>query len=265
MKFKHYYKQIMLNEGGNAIENATSINKEDIQPTIDELSKEIFIPNGLNKSNWVFVGSTNKKTKSHDIDIAIKIAYDELEDILKKSKLQYKAFPGFGIFSIGYKIPNSNNIVQIDLIPTDDLQYTSFIYFSPSEKQSNYSGVERTELLKAIAHEIKHEILERFDDGEVKRESLLILSPRDGLVKAENSFVSPKTGARVKSKQNVKREKITKNVNEILKLLFGDSISEADVETYEDILALVKNPNFKWKNKQKQLLDYFNYVMERKQ
>jgi hypothetical protein len=59
----------VLNEGGNAIANAERIPRNFIQPTFNQIKKQIIYPI-FGKDNDIFLlGSTGKKETSGDMDI----------------------------------------------------------------------------------------------------------------------------------------------------------------------------------------------------
>ena len=192
------------------------------------------------------LGGSGKKEASGDIDIAVseesvkkktgKTVDEAVIDIVDKINatnksfdLQYEFLPGFNILSVAFPQYNvggrSKQTVQVDFMGTDNLEYTKFIYFSPSDKETfaPAPGIYRTELLKAIIKATTYKIDAKFpEDGSVKDMSYMSLSPNNGLVMSKYTFESPKTGRRLKNKILADQKNIRKNVNKIIKIMFRE-------------------------------------------
>jgi len=269
-RFKKYYTKLL--EGGRAVSNVSSIAQKDILPTVNNLKEDVFYPIGLDKdeSDWALLGSAGKKeTDSKDIDVGIltdKSAFDKIISIAEEKGLEHNLLSGFDILSIAYPINGTNSLVQVDLIPTDNMDYTKFIYWSPNATDTAYSkpGLYRTEFLKSVAREIQKEITETFDDGEPKTIRSWILDPRTGLMQAEDTYESPKTGNRVTGKQKISRDLITSDVNEILVKLLGEGATLDDVNSLETINDRINHADFPYPDQVESIQDYFLNVINRK-
>ena len=171
----------------------------------------------------------------------------------------------FNLIKQNYRIW-SNSLVQVDLIPTSNMDYTKFIYWSPNASDTEYSkpGLYRTEMLKSVAREIQKEIIEKFDDGDTKVIKSWILDPRSGLMQAEDTYESEKTGNRVTGKQKISRELITDDVNEILAKLLGEGATLDDVYSFETINERIKHGDFPYPSQVDAIQDYFLNVINRK-
>ena len=259
-------------EGGRAVANVSSIAQKDIPPTVENLKSDVFYPIGLDKdeSDWALLGSAGKKeTDSKDIDIALlsdKSVLDKITSIMEEKGLEHNLLSGFDILSIAYPINGTDNLVQVDLIPTDNMDYTQFMYWSPNAADTQYSkpGLYRTELLKSVAREIQKEITETFEDGEPKTIKSWILDPRSGLMQVEDTYESSKTGNRVDNKQKVSRDLITNDVNDIVTKLFGEGATVEDAYSFETINDRMNHEDFPHSDQVQSIQDYFLNVIDRK-
>lgn len=248
MKFD---KLLILLEGGNAVKNSGRIHKQKVISTYEKIKKDLFP--ALKVTDSKLIGSSGKKETSGDIDIGIitEITPEEISDYLSKTYETYKR---------GNLVSFSYDGMQIDLIITDSLDYVDFSYYSP--EKSKYSGLHRTELLKAIARVMEYKVDEKFDDGEAKVISRIILDPNRGLMKAKDTYESTKTGNRVKSKQKLSRDIITNDPEKIVKLLLGDNAKLSDAESFESIFSYLKSGKSKHNNEtiKKILEEYVNEI-----
>ena len=105
-------------------------------------------------------------------------------------------------------------------------------------------------------------IIETFDDGEPKLVSSLILDSRIGLVKAEDSYVSDKTGNRVSTKQKIKRDFITDDIDKIITKILGEGATIEDTNSFETIWKRINHEDFPYPNKIEDIKEYFLNVLE---
>ena len=142
-----------------AMPDSGVIHITDIKPTLIELEKYLDIDLQNNT-----VGSAGKRTYSGDIDIAINISTDKVDDFISKLKsipnvLEVKKT---SIIMTTVKIPNWNPVkykgvngtgyVQIDFMFSSTPEFLKLFYHSPYEQDSKYKGIYRNILLGAIAH-----------------------------------------------------------------------------------------------------------------
>ena len=164
-----------LNEGGKAVANVMPIQAEYVMPTLKDIDKKIlqrFLK--LKGKDWAALGSTGKKLpgqSSGDIDIAIdinKIASDlkipleevgqKIYDILESAypKMDKNYMKGLSIISLAYPIKGSGGNVQVDLMLQDNIEFAKWMFHSPdfTKQESQWKGLYRTELLKAIGNAV---------------------------------------------------------------------------------------------------------------
>ena len=177
-----YYKNVyssLICEGGNAIEGVSKILLKNIASTLNDLQKNVFNRIGISKNRWTTVGSTGKKEKSGDLDLALENQvlqqlYPSIEDpdkLLERFVLDLKFQDNVidpiilgGQIHFGYPIigqPKEN--VQIDIIPTNNLKWTKFRYYGPTPNESKYKGAHRSYLLRSLMRNISVEKADNLD------------------------------------------------------------------------------------------------------
>jgi hypothetical protein len=244
--------------GGLAVKNVKPIDQDKIIPTLESFNNTVLSKLGNLKQNkdWCVLGSALKKSsQSNDIDIAIDVSSMRLRTLLDACKsicelcssinLDFNFMQGISIVSISYPIFGTSDLVQIDLIPTDDLDYTSWVYWSPHEKESKEIkqrfGLYRTEFIRAIASEIDKRIITRFEDGSPKTLSRYSFNFNTGLSRKIVSFEG--------KKGKTKTEKILtfdesfghiKSPEKIIETLFGNKYTRESVSSYENVLDTLK-------------------------
>ena len=174
-------------EGGNAV-TASKINQENVADTLKSINKVLLPKLNLKPNQVRSLGSTGKKNpgeQSGDIDLAIdtkaivannkwnvkdkKDVVELIEKIVKRVSKDVNASPGFGIVSLAFPIANTDGkqkgeSVQLDLMLTDNLDYTSFAFHSPRSSESKYKGYYRNFLLSAIS-KVNMKVLKKDADG----------------------------------------------------------------------------------------------------
>jgi len=281
-----------LNEGGKAVDNVMPINAEDTLPTLKDIDSKIltrFLK--LSGKDWAALGSTGKKLpgqSSGDIDIAIdvnKIAsnfkipieevgqkiYDTLESAYPKMDKNY--MKGLGIISIAYPIKGSGGNVQVDLMLQDDIDFAKWMFHSPdfTKNESQWKGLYRTELLKAIGNAVTvPELTTYWDDefdgkykGEIKKLGRIMLDPNKGYKKQVKSFVG-KTGKPVTTGTSEWEEFVSKDPEMITKSLLGVDATLKDTNSFETVWKVIKSKDFPWKQHIPEIVEYFVDVLTRK-
>lgn len=139
--FLNESRLIKLNEGGNAIKiNVRPIKQTEIEATLNDFETKIFSKLGLEKEDWCLLGSAGKKLPnevSGDLDLGISLfkicdalncsiedLFESLSEFFTKNfpTLEINPMKGMFVFSVGFPIvPFDGNVVQVDLMPTDDL------------------------------------------------------------------------------------------------------------------------------------------------
>lgn len=267
MTFKKFYN---INEGGNAFKETISIQQKDIQKTVDTLESDVLEPLGFKTKgkDWELLGSALKKSApSGDIDIALVVKSiehfkDMAENYLEKKGIENKYFPVSKTLSIKYPIPDKEDFVQVDLMFTDDLQYTIFSRFSPHEKDSTAIktkfGVYRNLFLASIAAEIAYKVLEKNPDGNPKVIEKYALNVEDGLFKNTLDY----TEKNLKKPKVLKKELVTKDPAKIVKILLGDTATVADADSFESINKFVQSPKFKYKEKINKIKEKYKVALD---
>jgi hypothetical protein len=157
----HYMNKQLVNEqinsilleGGNAIKDAVRINQENVAPTLEEIYTKLLPKIGIKKEDTAVLGSTGKKLpggSSGDIDLAIDISkisnYDfktwsaNIESTLTDLGIEFRTFPGISLLSVKWPISNkdgkqANEFVQLDLMPTEDIEFSVFSKYSETEQE----------------------------------------------------------------------------------------------------------------------------------
>ena len=292
MKFDLILKEIFSTisesiflESGNAINGVTKIKKENIPATLQLLENKVFIPLGIKRSSWDIIGSTGKKSVSGDIDIAIDInavlkeTNSESEQefaqkiIAQCEKLNWptnnRINSGSKMIHLGIPIFNQKNeMVQVDLMIANDMKFTKFKYFSPSEEESKYKGALRSILIDCI---LKYATLEAAEDA-TDEEKQSYTAPdgkvypyirfqhlafnTNGLWKNVKTLKGKKGFLSIPKKDKEVSKFLTSDINEILKLLFGENTFKiSDFNSFESIWNNVLfSEKFPYKNKIKDIV-----------
>lgn len=276
---KEVYKEEILKEGGAAT-GGSPIPAEYTMNMYNDVVKIVSSTFKLNKKDFRPLGSTGKKKAgdfSGDIDIAVdaakiganfKLKFDEVQDFIYnklKSKFQNVVnMKGLGIISFLYPIPNSDKFGQTDIMLSDNLDLSSFMFHSPNfiENESKYKGLYRNDLLFSIVKYMPTNIPDEYfedgkDKGELKRFSKFTLSQKKGLITQLKSFEG-KLG-KIKNAKPVKGgEKEIANVpNDIVKYIFGDKYNVDDMKSFESVYKIVTSSSFKHKKYVPQIMKNF--------
>jgi hypothetical protein len=272
--FKHFLR---LNEGGNAVKGVVAINQENSIATLNKALKELGRALKISTDDMASLGSTGKKApgqKSGDIDLAISApallknnnlnSYSELMDYIvaavKKLDYEYRDMRNLGIISLGYPIVNKDGrqgdeIVQLDLMVVDSVDYAKWAYFSPSYLESNLKGLYRNELNIAVAKYAGFDVSKVDDDTKTPIEwRRFWFDLRSGLHKGRQSRLSPKTGKVVKTPTTYDKELITSSPEEIVAFLYGSRYKPNDILTFEQAFKAVMSKSFPHAKRRKEIL-----------
>jgi hypothetical protein len=267
----------LLNEGGNAIKTSSRINQLNVSATLDKIYSELLPKLGLKKSDTTLLGSTGKKDpkrngtpegSSGDIDLGISMKAlmkandlkdkDEVFAFLTKVGKDYtdcKPFPGLDVVSVAYPIMNSdgeqeNKIVQLDLMPVDNLKYASWSYYSPSFNESKFKALYPKEIYYACARFADTKVTETGDmDGkEVPATwNRLFFDLGRGLMTGTQTIKGKKK--LTKTAKTSDKKVITTDPQEIVDKFFGPSFKADKVRTWEEVWAAVNSDEFILKDK----------------
>ena len=277
LKFKDFVNKV-LNEGGNAIEDSRPLAQSEVDKTFAYVIKNVYPILGLTEEFAKPIGSFKKKLPnqtSGDIDIAVLaervagqngLAIDEVLNFMEK-KLKEAGYPtvaisGFQQVSIGVPIEgkSSNGIAQIDLMLTDNLDFSTFMYHSPdfTKAESKYKGLYRNILLMNIISNSKREVTKLTDKGEVQDYKSYVLRLNQGVVSVAKTFLGKK-GNLVKTASLLHDQDkfITSTPEIIAELAFGPTVPISEIMTFEDIWRHTIDPNFIHRDKLDTILNDF--------
>ena len=277
LKFKQFVEQV-LNEGGNAVEDARPITQAEIDGTYAYVVKTVYPLLGLSEDFARPIGSFKKKAPdqtSGDIDIAVlaeRIAgqnglaledvIDFMDSTLKKAGFTPSSNKGLQQVSIGVPVEGKkgNGIAQIDLMLTDNLDFSTFMYHSPdfTKAESKYKGLYRNILLMNIISNAKRETTKLTDAGEVQDYKSYVLRLNQGVVSVAKTFMGKK-GNLVKTATLLHdQDKFISNTPEVIaEIAFGPSVPVAEIMTFEDIWRHTTDPKFIHKDKLNAILNDF--------
>lgn len=280
-KFNLLYEQVMgslIKEGGHAFDGVSPILKENIKDTIEYLKNIVFVPLNINDSLWTSeIGSVGKKDQSGDIDIAINMfelqnqfnvkSINDVKNILI-NQLNKNNIPVRKVGpNIHIKFPiqgtQEGEFVQVDFFPSKDLEYTKMKLYSPSQHESKYKGVQRTNalgsLIKAVSMNIADDAVdeernEYIDPDGRKYPGLRfqhVLMLDDGFYQVTKSFKGKKGIVKTAQRDDSKTKFITRSFQEILNILFGENkYSISDISSFENIWNnILMDESFPYKDK----------------
>jgi len=214
----------ILKEGGNIWPDQTQrINQGDVESTVQFVEKVTGLPLVDN-----MLGTTGKKATSGDLDLAVDVQKNSKADIEAKLKAWVsenhpdddpKEWIKKSGISVHFKTPikgdEANGFVQTDLM-FGDPEWMKFA-LTGSGEGSEFKGVHRHILLSSIAKQ-------RIDDNHPEG---LKWSTQAGLV------------------DRATNETVTKDGNQIAKMLLGQTATVKDITSVENIINYVKKlPNY---------------------
>ena len=283
-----YIKESLINEGGKAV-NGTPMTQPQVKAVYQDVIKKILEPKlGLTEEgvDYAPLGTFGKKKEdqtSGDLDIAISIERiagylgisvdmvgQAVQDILAETGVDFVFNPGTLVTSFAWPIPGTDKFGQVDFMPSDNMDYSEWMYHSPdfTKAESNYKGVFRNQLLMAIVHYAKEDIISKNDKDEVLEFERYSYRVATGVFNTRRSYLSnsrknpdgtPKrntTATRVKE-----YDKLVTNVpEEIIKIAFGEGVKRSQVMRFEDVYELVMSDNFIHKNKLNDIIK--KYIQE---
>ena len=268
--------EIKLHEGGAAT-GGSPIPAEHGMPMYNDVVSKLMSLVKIDKSDARPLGSTGKKAKgqlSGDIDIALngtKIAsefglkFDEVSDFLyNKVKGTFKnavQMKGLGITSFLFPIPESDEFGQVDLMLTDNMDLSTFMFHSPNfiKNESKYKGLYRNALLFSITKYMDVNMKpEHFENGDVKKFQKYTLSQKKGLITQIKSYEG-KLGKQLKNCKPIKGcdVVVTNAPSDIVKYIFGDEYTIDDMKSFESIYKIVKSSKFKHKKHFSKIMSTF--------
>lgn len=182
---------IRLKEGGH-MQGVGAIHISEIAPTLKRLERDL----GIDLQNNV-LGSVGKKEFSGDIDVAIHIPTEQLEDFRKrvdKSSIVDETVRGPLVLMSRVQIQNYNpdletdrnrtGYVQVDYMMDEDPDWLKTYYHSPSETESRYKGALRNIAIGVLSGLVDREESDQTTtDGRPLEVERYMFSSKQGLVR----------------------------------------------------------------------------------
>jgi len=261
----------LLQERSLSKVKVSPVKKEDVEPTLRYISLAANIP----FQDLHSIGSAGKNDTSGDIDLAVdknKYTPFKIHDRLVRHIGREFATFDKDTQTGSYAVPvrgTDDDRVQIDILFTDNVQWSKFANFSAGDK-SQYKGAVRAVLLNAVAASLDEDGVDAFHyDGDE-----LVVSVGRGIdmnlgmkrlfqMRPHNKY----GGGYVRGLKTVTPEDIKKvypklkfdgtdlvidDPAQVVKILFGPETREANVDSAEEIINLIQRFPPK---KQKKILD----------
>ena len=261
--FELYNKPLQVVSEGGAMPGVGAIHISEIVPTLEKLEKSL----GINLKDFV-LGSVGKREFSGDIDVAINLKPEELDEFAKKLEQDpnIEGVTKSSVFMTKVKIENFDSqksdgrartgFVQVDFMPGDPGWMKTY-YHSPKDTESKYKGVFRNLMIASIAGQLdRKSSSETTEDGRPLQQERWMFSPRDGLVRVMRTPVPNKAGTAYTKKNN---NKIISEPNRT-----ADSIAAAlklnsaqDLNSYESLKSAIEK-NYPTELVQRILKDFIN-------
>jgi hypothetical protein len=209
---KSMLKEMRLHEGGNVFDDVKSFNKEDAKDILNTIQSTL--PSVLK----IFpVGSAGHKDVSGDMDLMIDVNdvirfFGSKDSKIAKQDLK-KYFINNGLQSVvtgtnvHIRVPNNDEFVQADIMLVDDADQISK-YHQHDYTSTKYKGFDKQIVLSSLA---KYTITPEHPEG-------FVWSAFQGL------------------KDRKTKEIVTKNIDEIAKILISPTATANDMRNVESIL-----------------------------
>lgn len=234
MKYLVEFKSFQINEGGNAFKDTQSIERELVPAAFSKFQKAMVDVFG--EAELDLIGSWRQKPISGDLDTLFYSdkPLPEISSTLSRSGYENQIFYGFNIVSVRFEIL-PDRFAQFDMFvrPTDvNRQMNDLFYKAPIDEE--YSTKHRVFLLFAALDSMKFDKVER--SGQLDKFKGYMLRP-DGLYEFTKEM--KRTNFSI-----VDRRKVTDNIDEVSKILFGEVYPYSEWNTFLKTLSLLKmNPN----------------------
>lgn len=271
-----YIKENLIIEGGNAV-NGTPMTQTQAKAVFEDVVNKLLPKLGLFKkgTDYDALGSFGKKYEnqtSGDIDIAVSteviashfgIPLDEVEDkiisVCEEENLQYNYGKGIHVISIAWLIPGTEMFGQVDLMPSDNMEYSKWMYHSPdfTKAESKYKGLFRNQLIMAIIKYADQKVLSKNEQDEVMEYERYALRLNSGIARTVRSHIGKK--GRLKNPKAIKEleRHITNVPKEIVELAFGEGTNVKNTMTFEDCYKLFMKDSFPWKDQRDNIVTSF--------
>ena len=271
-----YIKESLIVEGGNAV-NGTPMTQTQAKAVFEDVVNKLLPKLGCFEkgTDYEALGSFGKKYEnqtSGDIDIAVSIeaissnfgiSIDEVEDkiisICEENHLKYNYGKGIHVISLAWPIPGTKDYGQVDLMPSDNMEYSKWMYHSPdfTKAESKYKGLFRNQLIMAIIKYADQKVLSKNEQDEVMEYERYALRLNSGIARTVRSHVGKK--GRLKNPKAIKEleRHITNVPKEIVELAFGKGTKVKNTMTFEDCYKLFMKESFPWKDQRDNIVTDF--------
>lgn len=154
--------------GGNSHEGVAPIPADRIDDTVAPLGEHLNIPFFSLKEGYL--GSTGKRQVSNDIDIVLPETQFQKGEVVARlrqalGETSVRLLPN-GIITVKVPQAGKKDFAQVDLM-IGDPAWSKFAFHSPDEGESEYKGLFRSQLLRAVAKSLRQQELDLDDDSVV--------------------------------------------------------------------------------------------------
>lgn len=256
--------------GGNAFPglHMVRVRREDVASTVDHVVTAMNMPGFTRKYAMDnLMGSAGKQDDSGDLDFALnnrvarfygepdlpvfslKAFAERARSVLPLGHVQTKTLKG-GQFQTAFPVAGdpSKGYVQVDFV-SGTPEWLKFSHFSPGRDHSPYKGVMVSTMLGVLAK--MHKDFELYEGEERVARVGLRFDLEKGLYrqwklrKREGHGMSAVTAdefeTEVASSPRFTRLSHVTSPEEVLKLLFGESVAPGEVDTFEKLVSMVRH------------------------
>lgn len=255
-----------IQEGGHATEQwgTTRANQADMQAALQFMSKASGIP--VEELRAGLLGSTELtllgfRPDSGDVDIAIDLNKYDMTEIHNKvlAAVNGEGTLASGLRTGSYACPvGKDKKIQVDFMYFDSVTWAKFMYHSDEGRNSKFKGVVRNQLLMACVRHMIHpgDVVVKNDAGEIVARASKSIDPNKGMRRifkmvsinkrtgAPNKSLGTVTPAEIRARypdaKFVDREDLVNDPATLVKTLFGENTTPADIMTVEDLIAVVR-------------------------
>ncbi|WP_448191237.1 hypothetical protein [Azospirillum sp. sgz301742] len=154
--------------GGAAFPDVSPISIDRVDDTVASVGEHLNVPFSTLQEGYL--GSTGKKNVSGDLDLGLQAGKFSRETVLEALKRalgdeNVRILP-HNVVSARVPQAGSSKKVQVDLM-VGELPWLKFSYHSPAEGESDYKGLYRSQLLRAVAKSMRREDVD-LDSGQIR-------------------------------------------------------------------------------------------------
>jgi len=248
------YSTLLL-EGGMALKGCTKISQVEARHLIPDLIKKIAAKLEIPASKIKNAGSAGKKPHdqdiSGDIDLAVEAPRNKVEQALADLAYDdHRAMPAINVYSFNTK--HLDKLIQVDLIPVDDLKYAEWSYLAHNnDLKMGLKGAHRNELFFAVAKHANRHVLDTDKDGEPVEVERYFYDLSKGLMTGK----ATRKGKRGTTKTWTTTDKhvLTKDPEKIARILFGSTAEKCS--TFKGTLAAIRDDKFPYPDLRDKMLD----------